>query len=87
MEFEVLYIKYHCLLLLLASRDTSEMKQFHVPSFRAKGAKGNYYNSRYGFIYEHERVFTKDQKIAGQMWYEKIKHFGIEGLCPKYFSP
>lgn len=67
MEFEVLYIKYHCLLLLLASGDTLETKQFHVPSFGAKGAKGNYYNGKYGFIYKHERGFTKDQKIAGQM--------------------
>lgn len=86
MECEALYIKYYCLLLLLASRDTLEMKQFHVPSLRAKGAKGTYYNGKYGFIYKQERGYTKDQKIAGQMWCEKIQHFGVEGLHSKYFS-
>ena len=65
------------------------MKQCYATGYEAGGAQVNaVYDSKYGVNYKHERIHRRlEDSWTDVKWEKKLKHFGVEGLFSKYFSP
>ena len=90
-KLKCLYIKYCCLLPFtgIKLRGTLKMKQCYATGYEAGGTQVNaVYDSKYGFNYKHERIHRRlEDSWTDVKWEKKLKHFGVEGLFSKYFSP